>query len=116
MLNRFKDSSVGAKIGYVSVIIAVLLGLSSIGDKVWGLVYSVDARYAKQVDLDDTNLEVAAVQRQLKSNRFLQLEKQLFEMRMRWGADMSKWTESQRALYFQLKAEYDRLGEQLGKK
>lgn len=114
MIQKFKDSSFKAKLGYISLVVAVILGISNVGDKVWSQVMKVDSRYAKQVSLDDTNMRLATVERNYDFDRYLQKDNQLQEMKVKWGADMSKWTEAQRQLYYKVKAERDALKQKLG--
>lgn len=115
MIKKFKEASNTAKLGYVGLVITVLLGMSNISDKGWTQVMKLDSRYAKQLELDKTNERIAMVETNLDVARFLQLEQQLWEMKIRYGADMSKWTEAQKELYWQKKADYDRLKQKLGK-
>lgn len=119
MLTKLKEASTTAKLGYLGLIITVVLGLSNIGGKAWTQVIKVDSRYAKQAyvqdELQKTNTRITMVEQNLDINRFLQLEQQLWEMSIRYGADMSKWTEAQKALYWQKKSEYDALKRKLGR-
>ena len=114
MLKKFKESSFKAKMGYITVVVAVILGVSNVGDKVWSNVMKVDARYAKQVDLNDTNMRVTNLERDYNFDRYLQKDQQLQDMFVKWGADMSKWTDAQRQLYYKIKAERDALKQKLG--
>jgi hypothetical protein len=98
MIQKFKAAKFWAKMGYVSLAIAVLLGIGDV---------------AKQVDLDQTNKNLFAMQQKLDQNEYLQLQQQLFEMKMRYGADMTKWTDAQRALYFIKKAELEKVRQKL---
>jgi hypothetical protein len=120
MIAKFKEASNTAKLGYIGLVVTVILGLSNISGKAWTQVTNLDSRYAKQAyvveQLDKTNQRIAMVEKDLKVSQFLQLEQQLFEMRMRYGADMSKWTDAQRELYWEKKAKYDNLKQELGKK
>jgi hypothetical protein len=116
VIQKFKAASFWTKVGYISLAIGVLLGLGNLSDKALGVIMRVDSRYAKQVALDQTNIEVAELKRNYKVDRMLQLEQQMFDMQMRYGNDMSKWTDAQRQLYFKLKAEYDALKEEVGTK
>jgi hypothetical protein len=113
MIQKFKAAKFWAKMGYVSLAIAVLLGIGDVGDKVWAQIVKADSRYAKQVDLDQTNKNLFAMQQKLDQNEYLQLQQQLFEMKMRYGADMTKWTDAQRALYFIKKAELEKVRQKL---
>ena len=116
MIQRLKAASFWAKLGYASLAITVLLGLSNVGEKAWTQGVKLDARYAKQVDLNDTNTKLAEFQKQYDIDKVLQLQQQLFDMEIRWGADRSKWTEAQKALYFQKKMELDNLKAKIGLK
>jgi hypothetical protein len=64
MIQRLKEASFWTKVGYVGLAITVLLGLSNVGEKAWTQVVKVDARYAKQVDLNNTNIKLAEFQKQ----------------------------------------------------
>ena len=79
MLQKLKAASFWGKVGYFSLVITVLLGLSNVSGKVFGYGLKIDQRYAKQVDLDKTNLELAGVQLKLKVSRLLQLNQQLLK-------------------------------------
>ena len=114
MIQKFKESSFKAKLAYVSVAIAVILGVSDVGDKVWSQAIKADARYAKQVDLDATNIRVAGLERNYDLDRYLQKDQQLQDMFVKWGADLTKWTDAQRQLYYKVKAERDALKQKLG--
>jgi len=120
MIKKLKEASNTAKLGYVGLVVTVLLGLSNIGDKAWTQVKKADSRYAKQAyvqaELDKTNRRIAMVEKSQKLSRYLQLDQQLFDMKIRWGADMSRWTDAQRQLYWELKTEYDNLKRELGRK
>jgi hypothetical protein len=107
MIQKFKAAKFWAKMGYVSLAIAVLLGIGDVQ------IVKADSRYAKQVDLDQTNKNLFAMQQKLDQNEYLQLQQQLFEMKMRYGADMTKWTDAQRALYFIKKAELEKVRQKL---
>lgn len=116
MLQKLQAASFWAKIGYLSLAITVLLGLGNVGEKAWSQIKKVDARYVKQTEFKELCADFAAFQRDYEYNRILQLEQQLYEMEVRWGPDKSRWSESQRAIYFQRLAELNKLKDKLGLK